>query len=212
MDISWQNETETGTNTSNLPPGLYDFFISDGEGCSDTLSIEIEAAEGLTTNFESHDASGTDVADGYIDFEIISGGTPGYAYEWDNGATTSSISNLLPGNYFLTVTDAIYCKYGFAFSVGVTTEVENLWNNSNIKIQPNPAGEFIDIELEQSFTEVCQFRLFDELGRLVLQKELLPFRSKQQINLSNIPNGFYHFSIFKAGNLEKIGKLIVFKN
>lgn len=34
------------------------------------------------------------------------GGTPAYAYLWNTGATTAMISNLIPGTYSVTVTDA----------------------------------------------------------------------------------------------------------
>ncbi len=39
-------------------------------------------------------------------FAIISGGTPDYTYSWSNGATDPSISDLTPGVYCVTVTDA----------------------------------------------------------------------------------------------------------
>lgn len=38
-----------------------------------------------------------------------SGGTPPYAYSWSNGGTSASISNLLPGTYYVTVTDSLGC-------------------------------------------------------------------------------------------------------
>ncbi|NDA80790.1 MAG: hypothetical protein EBX92_06680, partial [Actinobacteria bacterium] len=38
------------------------------------------------------------------------GGTPNYTYLWSNGATTASISNLAPGAYSVTVTDANGCQ------------------------------------------------------------------------------------------------------
>lgn len=38
------------------------------------------------------------------------GGTGPYTYSWSNGATTSSITNLCPGTYTLTVTDAGGCS------------------------------------------------------------------------------------------------------
>ncbi|MDW8158638.1 MAG: fibronectin type III domain-containing protein, partial [Bacteroidia bacterium] len=40
----------------------------------------------------------------------IRSGTPPYTYLWNNGATSSSIINLAPGNYFLRVTDANNCS------------------------------------------------------------------------------------------------------
>lgn len=39
----------------------------------------------------------------------VSGGTPNYSYIWSNNDTTASISNLLPGTYYVTITDSNGC-------------------------------------------------------------------------------------------------------
>lgn len=41
---------------------------------------------------------------------FVSGGTPPYAFLWNTGATTSTISGLYAGNYTVTVTDANNCQ------------------------------------------------------------------------------------------------------
>ena len=212
IDISWESEGIFGSNTDNLIPGLYEFYITDADGCSDTLAIEIEAAAGLTTDFESNDASAVDVADGYIEFEVISGGTPGYTYEWNTGATTASISDLLPGNYFLTVTDALFCKYGFAFSVGVTTKTISLDHKSGFKIYPNPVHDFLILKIQSPLTKAHHFQLINAFGRIVLEKEIPTLTDNFKIPMHSLLDGFYHFIIFNELKIVKTGKLVLAKN
>ncbi|WP_187388250.1 T9SS type A sorting domain-containing protein, partial [Seonamhaeicola marinus] len=49
----------------------------------------------------------------------VSGGVAPYTYDWDNGETTQSISDLHPGTYDITVTDANGCE---AFASVIITE------------------------------------------------------------------------------------------
>ncbi|MBI3519821.1 MAG: T9SS type A sorting domain-containing protein [Bacteroidetes bacterium] len=46
---------------------------------------------------------------GSIDITAVNG-VPSYTFSWSNGATTEDVSNVFPGNYFVTVTDADLCK------------------------------------------------------------------------------------------------------
>ena len=46
------------------------------------------------------------------------GGLPDYIYTWSNGGTTASISNLIAGNYTVTVTDDLNCSTLVDFVIG----------------------------------------------------------------------------------------------
>jgi len=60
---------------------------------------------GITSSYEVTDNNPVSTADGSITTEAMGGVAP-YTYSWSTGATTANISNLLPGQYTLTVTDA----------------------------------------------------------------------------------------------------------
>ena len=108
------------------------------------------------------------------------------------------------------MTDAINCRYGFAFYVGGLTGAEDLDTGNNFQIYPNPVHDFLTIEIENVLSEDHQFQLFDELGRLVLKRDLPFLQTQYQISLTQIPAGFYHYSITNDRNLIKTGKLVVF--
>jgi gliding motility-associated-like protein len=50
----------------------------------------------------------------------ISTGTPPYSYLWNTGATTQTISNLCPGTYTVSVTDAITCNTPVTQTIVIT--------------------------------------------------------------------------------------------
>lgn len=51
----------------------------------------------------------SDDNNGFINF-YFEGGTPPYSYSWSNGQITRDLSNLLPGDYSVTITDNNNCQ------------------------------------------------------------------------------------------------------
>lgn len=116
--ISWVGPngfTSTNEDISNLEPGDYTVTINDDGGCpfTDTFTI-LEPDELIfsSINFDPETISCFGANDGEIDINI-SGGTMPYNYNWTRNGnpfdTTEDLSNLGPGNYEVTVSDANNC-------------------------------------------------------------------------------------------------------
>lgn len=115
QSVTWSNTTLLGQSISTLAPGSYQPTITDAQGCTKIFpAITINGPQVLTIDTTIAEAN---PSNGSIDLEILSGGTPGFTYQWSNGANTQDISNLSPGFFTVTVTDAAGCVRTFTFEV-----------------------------------------------------------------------------------------------
>ena len=73
---------------------------------------------GLTASTSAVNASGVSTADGSVNLVVAGGRTP-YTYLWSNGATTQNLTNVIPGTYTVTITDANGCTTNASATVGV---------------------------------------------------------------------------------------------
>ena len=101
---------------TNLGAGTYEVLASDENGCTAIANITLEAPEVFeaevditSTNDNDFDISCAGAADGTIEISA-QGGTAPYIYNWSNGATTSSLNNLGPATYTVTITDQNDCE------------------------------------------------------------------------------------------------------
>jgi gliding motility-associated-like protein len=121
----WNSSPAQTTSTaSNLPAGIYNVTVSDANACSVSLNAVIVVVNYPVANVNTI-MSHCDQPDGSAT-ATASGGTGNYTYQWNTGSTTSSINNLLPGVYTVTVDDG-HCDT----IISVT-----------IANQPGPAADF----------------------------------------------------------------------
>lgn len=104
---SWSNGATTAS-ISNLAAGTYIAVVTDSENCSATASVSIGQPDVLAANASATAQSANGVNDGTATLTPL-GGTAGYTYLWSNNETTQTISNLAPGSYTVSVTDANGC-------------------------------------------------------------------------------------------------------
>jgi hypothetical protein len=113
-DLAANNQT-TATAT-NLCAGVYDVTVSDANGCTVPLSVEITEPDTLNVLLTGTDPLCNSGTDGSIS-TLVSGGTTPYSFAWDIPSTDQSPQDLGTGFYSLTVTDSLGCIYQDAITL-----------------------------------------------------------------------------------------------
>ena len=107
--VTWSDGSTSGTVRNNLLPGVYSVSISDGTPCYiNRTFIIVEPqllvlASNITNALDCNNANS-----GSINL-MVSGGNPPFTYLWSNGATTEDLTNVVAGNYSVTVRDSKGC-------------------------------------------------------------------------------------------------------
>lgn len=106
---SWAPSGGTGATASGLCPAIYTVTVTDANGCSAQGTISLTQPALLTANATDVDITCNGACNGSATSNP-SGGTGPYSYNWMPGnLNTQTITNLCPGSYSLTVTDANGC-------------------------------------------------------------------------------------------------------
>ena len=104
-DIQWSSGEENVLSIAALGVGDYTVVATDASGCSATLTFTFTANPLEAMYMVAYNPCfGACVAS--IETIVTEGVLP-YTYEWSNGSTAASISDLCSGPYQVTITDAI---------------------------------------------------------------------------------------------------------
>ena len=110
----WEGLSQTSREVGGLGVGSYRVTVTDNMGCSAVDSIVITEPDSLTdvlritSDYNGFAIRCHDGNDGSVKVHV-SGGTPGYTYQWSNGEKTDSIGGLSEGWLRLKVLDRHGC-------------------------------------------------------------------------------------------------------
>ena len=201
----------SGTNYTSVPcnslcAGLYQLNIRDSLGCTVQKYFSIASApNAIQVQLTYTHASCANCPNGVISANP-SGGTSPYSYTWTpQNSTLSVLSNLKPGCYTLTVSDAGGCTYITQQCISIATALEELlYTRNQTRVFPNPAVDRVFVES----TDYEQLRIYNSLGQLVFEAKL---KEGLQDFQTGLPEGVYTFVFYNtSGHLPtKIFKHIL---
>jgi hypothetical protein len=122
--------TATTASITGIAAGTYTVTITDSNGCTSTANDSVSEPMALmamiTVDSNVSCNSGSDAGLTVM----ATGGTPGYAYTWNNALTAASITGLSAGVYEVTITDTNNCMVSVtdttteptALSIGLTMD------------------------------------------------------------------------------------------
>jgi len=137
--------TSNDEDISNLQAGTYAVLVTDRDGCTATLEIEITENPVLEATLQSPAYTGGDNIScfGAMDGEAtasVTGGTPPYSFQWDDPSsqTGQTASGLAAGTYTVTITDANNCEIQESITL---TQPANITGNLLERINVLCAGD-----------------------------------------------------------------------
>lgn len=132
----WSNGATTQTAT-NLCSGNYSCLITDANGCSITVNVQISQPVSLTGVMTSVDATCYGLNNGSATY-TVSGGTAPYTYQWDDAGfqTTVQAANIVAGAYTVNVTDDNGCALIGTVNISQPTQMV-----ANVNTVPTNCGQ-----------------------------------------------------------------------
>lgn len=204
------NTGGTTTSITGLSPAVYSVTVTDADSCTymGTVSVNAPGCNLIITmsgTAESQDGAN----DGTAMVNILGGISP-ITILWSTTETTTSINNLAPGTYSVTVTDSLGCIEAGSYTVtaGMIVGIGNLSSTiRSFKVYPNPTTEVVYIEyLGYGFSKVSIFNLAGEELEMVKANDGIT-----SIDVSPLPRGMYFYRLVSETGEVESGKFLIAK-
>lgn len=205
--------TTTGATVIANPASTTIYTVTGTNGgCSITQQVVV-----AVTNVTSSFTATPNIVDlknsGVVNFTNTSS-TNALFFNWNFGfpgagaANTSSLKNppaftyTTPGTYTVTLiaesgSSTGNCRNTSTFDIVVrnTTGLEEAFDNGAIKIYPNPAQSYLQVEVPER-ENVTEIQLTNAIGQVIARQK--PAAGQARLNVSMLPNGIYFVKIMNA--------------
>jgi large repetitive protein len=146
----WSPNGATSATNNGLSAGTYTVIVTDANGCTANTSATVtQPLNALAVTATPSPVSCFNGSNGSVAANVT-GGTPGYTYQWSpSGGTNSTASGLTAGAYIVTVTDNNGCTATSAIVtvtqpnalvVSITNQMDEYCNQANGQISAGATG------------------------------------------------------------------------
>jgi hypothetical protein len=191
--FDWSNNASS-EDVFSLEAGTYSVIVEDNNGCTTSGAYTVsEPLEALILNaVVVHTTSNS----GQID-ATITGGTSPYSYSWSNGSTTQDLTDLSPGTYTLTITDANDCVTSASYTVENVSSVDENANELALQLYPNPTMDILNINAKNG--TIQSIEVIDVFGKTIEFKSIDD--THFEYNTSTLNQGTYFIRVMLSGAL-----------
>ncbi len=120
ITYTWSSGGATGPTETGLAAGTYTVTVDDNSGCAVTNLITLTQPAALVPGTATTTPAVCGNLNGSATVTAATGGTPNLAYNWSNGVSGLTNSNIGAGTYTVTVVDANSCTVSVTAVVGAT--------------------------------------------------------------------------------------------
>jgi large repetitive protein len=174
----WAPSGQTSANANGLSAGIHFVKITDSKGCQVTATTNISQPPFMALSITKNDVLCFGLNNGSASVSVT-GGSPGYSYSWNTNPvqTTSTATNLAPGNYNILVTDQKGCSKTLSTFISSPSKLNALIvDYKNITCPDGTDG---------SITAFAQY------GTPPYNYQWFPVPNQNGYNLSNLTAGDY---------------------
>lgn len=191
FSYTW-NTGETGQELSQLAGGSYTVQINGSNGQSDEITLTLPSSTVVLETVVIDDKDGLGTGEATVLIANEDQFTPTFAYQWSNGQTTATATNLTTGTYQVTVTSFTGCQQieevtiNNVISSNLTTEI-----NHQLNLYPNPSTQTTLLQLPTVLrNQPMQLEVFNSAGQLVLTENRMGEQT-YLLNISGWESGLY---------------------
>ncbi|MCB0534050.1 MAG: DUF11 domain-containing protein [Lewinellaceae bacterium] len=124
----WWSNGVTTASVNNLVAGIYSLTVSDNAGCTAVALYQISQPAGISATPNIHDVNCFGFDDGQITLGNPVGGIPPYNFQWVGPgipiAFGQEITDLVAGQYTVTISDSKGCTRVYNYLVNQPTEIQ----------------------------------------------------------------------------------------